>query len=274
MSKLWRRTRRAPSSSWQQTGKISGFSGACVQGGRLRPVASQVSPIIFEGSLHMTYRHLRLRAVALALRRAALFALVAVLMSMQILLAQRGQRQTTQAPPSNLPFDPHDISGIWRNPGGFDPILGMNRPEMTAWGKEKWSKTRASARNTPLAFGFYQDQKIGTILSSNATLQVSPAQRTTATTDSLSSITNSWSSSNAIAYGVTFGRTGASCRDLKQNRVGTDMRLLIGREILLSLNLPATMNEAGSIPTAPSTVTRCVSRNATGVWIMTIWNSA
>jgi len=30
---------------------------------------------------------------------------------------------------------------------------------MTEWGKEKWSKTRASARNTPLAFGFYKDQK-------------------------------------------------------------------------------------------------------------------
>ena len=92
-------------------------------------------------------------------RRTTLFALVAVLVLMQMLFAQRGQRQTTQAPPSNLPFDPHDISGIWRNPGGFDPIVGMNRPPMTEWGKEKWSKTRASARNTPLAFGFYQDQK-------------------------------------------------------------------------------------------------------------------
>ena len=93
-------------------------------------------------------------------RRTALFAFVAVLVLMQMLFAQnRGQRQTTQAPPSNLPFDPHDISGIWRNPGGFDPIIGTNRPPMTDWGKEKWSKTRASARNTPLAFGFYQDQK-------------------------------------------------------------------------------------------------------------------
>src|ERR1051325_8494251 len=92
-------------------------------------------------------------------RRTALLALVAVLLLIQNVFAQRGQRQATQAPPSNLPFDPHDISGIWRNPGGFDPIIGMNRPPMTEWGKEKWSKTRASARNTPLAFGFYQDQK-------------------------------------------------------------------------------------------------------------------
>ena len=95
-------------------------------------------------------------------RRTALFALLAVLALMQILFAQRGPQRGAPAPStaaSTLPFDPHDISGIWRNPGGFDPIIGMNRPPMTDWGKEKWSKTRASARNTPLAFGFYQDQK-------------------------------------------------------------------------------------------------------------------
>jgi hypothetical protein len=108
----------------------------------------------------MTYLHLRLRAVALALRRTVLFVLLAVLAFTSILLSQgRGRGQAAPAPPSNLPFDPHDISGIWRNPGGFDPIIGTNRPPMTEWGKEKWSKTRASARNTPLAFGFYQDQK-------------------------------------------------------------------------------------------------------------------
>jgi hypothetical protein len=83
----------------------------------------------------------------------ALFTLVAVLALMQILIAQ------TPSTPKAQPFDPHDISGIWKNPGGFDPIIGTNRPPMTDWGKEKWSKTRASARNTPLAFGFYQDQK-------------------------------------------------------------------------------------------------------------------
>jgi len=95
-------------------------------------------------------------------RRMALFALVAVLVLMQMLFAQRVGKQKQaekDSPTKNLPFDPHDISGIWRNPGGFDPIIGTNRPPMTDWGKEKWSKTRASARNTPLAFGFYQDQK-------------------------------------------------------------------------------------------------------------------
>jgi hypothetical protein len=79
-----------------------------------------------------------------------------------VLLAQRGGKQKEaekDSPTKSLPFDPHDISGIWKNPGGFDVALGAERPPMTAWGKEKWSKTRASARNNPLAFGFYQDQK-------------------------------------------------------------------------------------------------------------------
>ena len=167
-------------------------------------------------------------------RRTALFALVAVSALTQILVAQRGQRN--QAPAAStansLPFDPHDISGIWRNPGGFDPIIGTNRPPMTDWGKEKWSKTRASARNTPLAFGFYQDQKDW----NDPLFECDP--------------------SSVTAYGATFGRTAASCRDPTQSRVGTDMRLPIGMAIPSSLNLLVTMSGAGSIPTVPSTVTR------------------
>jgi hypothetical protein len=79
----------------------------------------------------------------------------------QILFAQdRRQKQAQKdSPTKGLPFDPHDISGIWKNPGGFDPVLGNDRPPMTDWGKEKWSKTRSSARRTPLSFGFYPDQK-------------------------------------------------------------------------------------------------------------------
>jgi hypothetical protein len=88
-------------------------------------------------------------------------ALLGVLALTQIVFAQN--RQQTQGQNASTataqPFDPHDISGIWRNPGGFDKVLGTDRPPMTAWGKEKWSKTRASARRTPLAFGFYPDQK-------------------------------------------------------------------------------------------------------------------
>lgn len=91
----------------------------------------------------------------------SLVALVAVLALTRIVVAQNGQpKQAPKASPTKaLPFDAHDISGIWKNPGGFDVALGPDRPPMTDWGKEKWSKTRSSARNTPLSFGFYQDQK-------------------------------------------------------------------------------------------------------------------
>ena len=97
----------------------------------------------------------------MAYRRMVLFALLAASAVTPILFAQNSQQTPApQAPPAKpQPFDPHDISGFWRNPGGFNPIIGTNRPPMTEWGKEKWSKTRASARNTPLAFGFYADQK-------------------------------------------------------------------------------------------------------------------
>jgi hypothetical protein len=92
---------------------------------------------------------------------ASFVALVVVLASAltQILFAQNGQQAQKGSPEKALPFDPHDISGIWKNPGGFDAVLGNDRPPLTEWGKEKWSKTRASARKTPLAFGFYSDQK-------------------------------------------------------------------------------------------------------------------
>src|SRR5258708_13083763 len=88
--------------------------------------------------------------------------LVAALALTQILFAQRGgkQKQAQQdSPTKDLPFDPHDISGIWKNPGGFDVALGTERPPMTAWGKEQCGKTMASPRHSPLAFGFYHDQK-------------------------------------------------------------------------------------------------------------------
>src|SRR6266513_934240 len=91
---------------------------------------------------------------------AVLVAFVAGFAATQVVFAQRGQKQAQKdSPTKNLPFDPHDISGIWKNPGGFDVALGNERPPMTAWGKEQWSKTRSSARNSPLSFGFYQDQK-------------------------------------------------------------------------------------------------------------------
>jgi hypothetical protein len=90
----------------------------------------------------------------------SIVAFAALLALSQIAVAQNSQQaQKAAAAKSQQPFDPHDISGIWKNPGGFDKVLGTDRPPMTEWGKEKWSKTRASARRTPLAFGFYPDQK-------------------------------------------------------------------------------------------------------------------
>ncbi len=94
--------------------------------------------------------------------KASFIVFAAILTLSQIGFAQNGQpAQAPKAPAAKAqePFDPHDISGIWKNPGGFNPFLGNDRPPMTDWGKEKWSKTRASARKTPLAFGFYPDQK-------------------------------------------------------------------------------------------------------------------
>ena len=70
-------------------------------------------------------------------RLTALFALVAVLVFMPNVFAQRCRAHRTPEPASKLPFDPHDISGIWRNPGGFDPVIGTDRPPMTAWGKRE-----------------------------------------------------------------------------------------------------------------------------------------
>src|ERR1051326_3077627 len=68
---------------------------------------------------------------------ASLAAFVAGFALTQIVFAQNRRPQQPQKA-STEPFDPHDISGIWKNPGGFDPVLGNARPPMTEWGKEKW----------------------------------------------------------------------------------------------------------------------------------------
>jgi hypothetical protein len=57
---------------------------------------------------------------------ASFVALLTVLALTHILFAQNSQ--PTQEPNATStkaePFDPHDISGIWKNPGGFDaPIV-------------------------------------------------------------------------------------------------------------------------------------------------------
>jgi hypothetical protein len=77
------------------------------------------------------------------------------------LFAQTGQQAAAKKTPAanTKPFDAHDISGIWANPGGFDAVLGNSRPPMTDWGKAKWATTKASGRKTPLSYGFFPDQK-------------------------------------------------------------------------------------------------------------------
>ena len=68
---------------------------------------------------------------------------------------------------------PHDISGILRilgpgvtgarfnsvGGGASHPSLSNDRPPLTAWGKETWSKTRPSGRQSKLAYVYLPDQK-------------------------------------------------------------------------------------------------------------------
>jgi hypothetical protein len=59
-----------------------------------------------------------------------------------------------------LPFDPHDLSGVWQfAPGGGGQGPGDNFPPLTPWGQEKWSQTRPSGRQSKLAFVYLPNQK-------------------------------------------------------------------------------------------------------------------
>ena len=84
----------------------------------------------------MTYRHLRQRVSACA-RRTVLFALLAAIgFDTDPLCAEQQQTPAPQAPAAKpQPFDPHDISGIWKNPGGFDPIIGNESSSHDGMGK-------------------------------------------------------------------------------------------------------------------------------------------
>src|SRR5262245_349622 len=62
----------------------------------------------------------------------------------------------------------HDITGVWRmlNAGQttgrnsvFPSFSADNRPPLTAWGQEKWSKTRPSGQKPPLSFIYVEEQK-------------------------------------------------------------------------------------------------------------------
>src|SRR4051812_27908454 len=91
------------------------------------------------------------------------FILLALVISVNTLSAQT----KAQSPA------PHDISGIWRilgpgvtgarfnsvGGGASHPSFGPDRPPLTPWGQEKWSQTRASGRQSKLAFKYLPDQK-------------------------------------------------------------------------------------------------------------------
>ena len=85
--------------------------------------------------------------------------LITILAFSAVALAQAGQRAGTArtSTTSAKPFDPHDLSGIWVPTG--PSVMSDDRPPMTDWGKAKWSTTKASGRKTPLAFGFFPEQR-------------------------------------------------------------------------------------------------------------------
>jgi len=68
-----------------------------------------------------------------------LFASVAVLLAVLAVLPAlhaQGGRTAAASPTANLPFDPHDLSGIWRFGGNF--FSNNNAPPMTPAGKAKY----------------------------------------------------------------------------------------------------------------------------------------
>src|SRR5207245_2830473 len=66
--------------------------------------------------------------------------------------AQRGGGRGNAAPTPTGPFDPHDLSGVWRGGG---ESLSNQPPPMTAWGKAKFDATKPSygPRAVPPAVG-------------------------------------------------------------------------------------------------------------------------
>src|SRR5438093_9666424 len=72
--------------------------------------------------------------------------------------AQTGQAARRAKPKSNLPFDPHDLSGVWSRTGGDRGISnrpGVNVPPMTPAGQKLFdaSKPGYGPRAVPPAKG-------------------------------------------------------------------------------------------------------------------------
>jgi hypothetical protein len=54
----------------------------------------------------------------------------------------RGRGDGGPSPTANLPFDPHDFSGIWMGRGGAFNTLSKDAPPMTPWGKARYEAAR------------------------------------------------------------------------------------------------------------------------------------
>jgi hypothetical protein len=46
------------------------------------------------------------------------------------------------SPTANLPFDPHDFSGVWVEHGGAFNSLSNDPPPMTPWGKTRYDAAK------------------------------------------------------------------------------------------------------------------------------------
>ena len=77
-------------------------------------------------------------------------AILAGLLLPTLMFAQRGQQPPS--PTQNLPFDPHDFSGIWIVRGATGFSLSNDIPPMTPWAKAKYdaNKPGIGPRQQPL----------------------------------------------------------------------------------------------------------------------------
>src|SRR5262245_27141693 len=70
-------------------------------------------------------------------------AVMAALMSTPLLMAQAAQSRTTKQNSAALPFDAHDLSGVWQlAPGGGGQGPGDNFPSLTPWGQAKYDANK------------------------------------------------------------------------------------------------------------------------------------
>ena len=87
-----------------------------------------------------------------------IFAMMTVPALSSVGLAQTGQAARRAKPKSNLPFDPHDLSGVWSRTGGdrgMSSRPGVNVPAMTPAGQKLFdaSKPGYGPRAVPPATG-------------------------------------------------------------------------------------------------------------------------